>query len=119
MRRTTGREWAWIALATLVAQAAVTLLLAHHTDSPAPLWDASVLTLSLAATDGQTQKMIESWWLWIAVDVISVPLYVSRHLYPTALLYVVFGVICVNGLRSWRRALAIPPPGTIPAPDAV
>ena len=69
------------------------------------LRDASVLTLSLAATYGQTQKALESWWIWIVVDVISVPLYINRHLYPTAGLYVVFGVLCVGGLREWTRDL--------------
>ena len=38
---------------------------------------------------------------------ISVPLYVSRALYPTAALYVVFGVLCVVGLRAWRRDLLV------------
>ncbi len=104
VRRTTRREWAWLGAVTIVSTAAVTVCLARYTDSPVPLWDASVFTLSLAATYGQTQKLLESWWLWIVVDVISVPLYVSRHLYPTAALYVVFGVICVNGLIRWGRA---------------
>jgi nicotinamide mononucleotide transporter len=106
VRLTTRREWTWLALVTIVANALLTIFLSHHTDSPAPLWNASVLTLSLAATYGQTQKLLESWWLWILVDVISVPLYISRGLYPTAALYVVFGLICVKGLIDWRRALA-------------
>ena len=106
VRLTTRREWTWLALVTIVATVLLTIFLSHHTDSPAPLWDASVLTLSLAATYGQTQKLLESWWLWILVDVISVPLYISRGLYPTAALYVVFGLICVKGLIDWRRALS-------------
>lgn len=61
--------------------------------------------LSLAATWGQAEKRSESWWIWIAVDVISVPLYASRALYPTAGLYVIFGALCVLGLRSWSREL--------------
>jgi nicotinamide mononucleotide transporter len=105
VRRTTTMEWIWLGAATLAATAIVTYVLGNHTDSPVPLWDASVLTLSLAATYGQTQKTIESWWLWIAVDVISVPLYISRHLYPTAVLYVIFGLICVKGLIDWQRSL--------------
>ena len=73
------------------------LVLARHTDSPVPLWDASVLVLSLVATWGQARKWLESWWLWILVDVISVPLYVSRQLYPTALLYALFLGLCAHG----------------------
>ena len=107
--RTRGRQWAVLAAATAVATAGLATYLARATDSPAPLADASVLTLSLAATWGQAEKLVESWWIWITVDVISVPLYVSRGLYPTAAVYVLFGALCVVGLRGWRRALAVAP----------
>jgi nicotinamide mononucleotide transporter len=105
VRRTTRTEWFWLGALTLVTTGALATLLALETDSPAPLWDSSVLSLSLAATYGQAQKLIESWYLWILVDVISVPLYLSRNLLPTALLYVVFACICVRGLINWRRSL--------------
>jgi nicotinamide mononucleotide transporter len=106
VRRTRPREWAVLAAVVVVATGGLAAWLAHHTDSPAPLADASVFTLSLAATWGQAEKLLESWWIWIAVDVVSVPLYVSRGLYPTAGVYVIFGALCVVGLRGWRRALA-------------
>ena len=107
--RTRGRQWAVLAAVTAVATAGLATYLARATDSPAPLADASVLTLSLAATWGQAEKLVESWWIWITVDAISVPLYVSRGLYPTAAVYVLFGALCVVGLRGWRRALAVAP----------
>jgi nicotinamide mononucleotide transporter len=105
VRRTTRREWTWLSLSVCIATVGLGTFLDGQTDSPVPFWDASILTLSLAATYGQAQKAIECWWVWIAVDVISVPLYISRSLYPTAALYVVFGVLCVIGLREWRQAL--------------
>jgi nicotinamide mononucleotide transporter len=109
VRRVRRRE-AWIiAVATVVATAAIALLLARRTDAAAPLPDAAVLTLSVAATYGQAQKVIESWWVWIAVDLISVPLYVSRGLYPTAAVYALFLVLCVQGLRAWTRDLEARP----------
>jgi len=40
--------------------------------------------------------------------VISVPLYVVRALYPTALLYALFLALCVMGLREWQRLLRAP-----------
>lgn len=106
VRRTTRMEWAVLASLTAAATAGAAWWLAQRTDSPVPLWDAGVLTLSLAATYGQAKKLLESWWLWIAVDVLSVPLYVVRGLYPTAALYAVFLGLCVLGLRAWTRELA-------------
>jgi len=102
---TTVREWAVLALVAILGQAAWTAWLAVHTDSPAPFWDAAVLVLSLIATYGQAKKLLESWFVWIAVDAISVPLYLSRGLRPTALLFLGFGVLCVLGLRDWSRSL--------------
>ncbi len=105
IRRTNRAEWIGIIVAVVTAQIAVTTLLSLWADSPAPFWDSLVLVLSLAATFGQARKLIESWWIWIAVDMISVPLYLSQGLYPTAALYVVFGVLCVLGLRTWSAAI--------------
>lgn len=103
--RTSPVEWMGIAGAFAVVLAGWTWWLDAHTDSPAPFWDSAVLALSLVATYGQARKRLESWWLWIAVDVISVPLYLSRGLVPTAAVYAVFGGLCVVGLREWRAAL--------------
>lgn len=105
VRRATSTELGVGALTSLAGTAAAALILAHQTDSPVPVWDASVLVLSLVATYAQAEKLLESWWLWIAVDVISVPLYVSRALYPTALLYALFLALCGLGLREWLRLL--------------
>ena len=39
--------------------------------------------------------------VWIAVDLIYVPLYLSRDLHLTALTYIVFLGLCVLGWRQW------------------
>ena len=41
--------------------------------------------------------------LWIAIDVLSVMLYINRELYFLAGLYVALGVMSVLGLREWRK----------------
>jgi len=91
-----------IALAALIG---IALALHRHTDSPAPAIDAAIFALSLAATYGQARAWLESWWLWITVDIISVPLYYSRGLPLTAVLYVIFLLICLRGLAAWRAQL--------------
>jgi len=105
VRRTTALEWTVLAPATAAATVLVWAFLSRKTDSPVPVWDASVVSLSLAATYGQAKKLVESWWIWIAVDVLSVPLYVVRGLYPTSAVYAVFLALCVVGLRAWNREL--------------
>ncbi|MFF5787022.1 nicotinamide riboside transporter PnuC [Streptomyces sp. NPDC012693] len=106
VRRTTRTEWTWLITAGVVGTLALTLLLDRATDSTVPFWDALTTALSLMATYGQCRKRLESWWLWIAADLIYVPLYAHKELYLTSLLYVGFMTLCVLGLRGWTRDLA-------------
>jgi nicotinamide mononucleotide transporter len=84
---------------------ALTLLLSGATDSTVPFWDALTTSLSLMATYGQCRKRVESWWLWIAADLVYIPLYAYKELYLTSLLYVGFLTLCLIGLRGWSRDL--------------
>jgi len=41
---------------------------------------------------------------WITGDILVIGLYVYKHLYLTSVLYAVFLVMCIMGLREWQRA---------------
>lgn len=86
-------------------------LLYGHTDAALPYWDAGTTSFSLVAQWLQTRKWIENWWLWILVDAIYVGMYIVKHLYLTAGLYVVFLGLAVVGWRAWRGSLE-----RVPAP---
>lgn len=119
VRRTGRGEWAALAGCGVALTAALTAVLATWTDSDVPFWDALTTALSLLATYGQSRKLVESWWLWIAADVIYIPLYLYKGLHLTFALYVIFLGLCIAGLRSWRadltaRSLPTAPPATPP-----
>jgi nicotinamide mononucleotide transporter len=104
VRGTTRAEWLALGAAGVLLTAGMWLFLDHLTGSTVPLADAVTTALSLLATYGQTRKLVESWWLWIAADLIYIPLYAYKDLWLTAILYVVFLLLCVVGLRAWRSA---------------
>jgi nicotinamide mononucleotide transporter len=99
--RTTAPQWRALAVVGVVATAGMTVLLATATSSTVPLADSVTTVLSLLATWGQARKKVESWWLWIAADLVYVPLYLYKDLVLTAILYVGFLALCAMGLRNW------------------
>ncbi len=107
--RTPRAAWIRLAAAGALGTAGVFLLLDSATDSTVPLWDATTTALSLVAIYGQARKYLESWLLWIAADLLYIPLYAYKDLWLTAALYAVYLALCVGGWRAWRREA--PPPG--------
>jgi len=77
----------------------------------APFWDALTTVLSLAAQFLLCRKRLENWFFWILADIIYIPLYWSRNLPLTAVLYGVFLLMCLVGVSAWHRnwrAAALP-----------
>lgn len=70
-----------------------------------PYWDASATVLSLIAQWFLARKILESWVLWIAVDVLSIGIYFVKELYLTTGLYVIFLGLAISGLLAWKRAM--------------
>lgn len=95
-----------MAIAGVAATALIAWLLHAHTDSVTELADAGTTAFSLVAQVLLNQRWIESWYVWIAVDVALVALLASQGLHITAALYVVFIGLCVMGLRDWRAEMA-------------
>jgi nicotinamide mononucleotide transporter len=89
--------------AVVLATVGIAMILSHGTDSQVPWPDAFVLAASLLATYGQAKKIFQHWYVWIAIDLVSIPLYFSRGLNLTAILYVGFTALCVYGLIDWKR----------------
>jgi nicotinamide mononucleotide transporter len=109
--RTTRTEWLTLAAAIPLGTWALHEVLLR-VNGAAPLWDALTTVLSLAAQYLLCQKRLENWWIWITADLIYIPLYFSRHLPLTAVLYAVLLTMCLIGLSQWRRHFA---PAPVPA----
>jgi nicotinamide mononucleotide transporter len=87
-----------------------------------PLADAWILTGSILATYGMARGWVEFWLIWIAVDAVGVPLLLIAGYYPSAIMYIVYGAICVIGFVAWlrieRRERAETPPDGLAEPVA-
>lgn len=74
------------------------------TDTDVPHADGFLTAGSLLGQVLLSRKKVENWHAWIAVDILYVGLYVYKHLVLTAILYGVFVLMAVVGLRAWKRA---------------
>jgi nicotinamide mononucleotide transporter len=91
--------------AVLCAGAALTTLMWHGgilLNGAAPALDAITTGLSVVAQWLLMRRFIENWYIWIVADIIYVPMYFSRGLTLTAVLYAIFLLMCVRGLIEWR-----------------
>ncbi|AEK61406.1 Ribosyl nicotinamide transporter [Collimonas fungivorans Ter331] len=80
-------------------------VMASFTDAHIPWLDSALTSFSLVAQFWMARKYVANWWLWIAVDIIYVGVYIYKDLDLTAGLYAAFIVLAVIGLRNWQRQL--------------
>ncbi|MFI7169719.1 nicotinamide riboside transporter PnuC [Rhodococcoides fascians] len=65
--------------------------------------DAWIFTGSMLATFGMARGLTEFWLIWIAVDIVGVPLLVIAGFYPSAVLYLVYAGFVTWGFVVWVR----------------
>jgi nicotinamide mononucleotide transporter len=75
------------------------------TDAALPFLDSTLTSYSVVAQWLQTRKLLETWLVWIAVDVCYVGMFVAKELYLTAGLYAVFLYLAALGFVGWRRSM--------------
>ena len=88
----------WMGALGLAATAIYGLLLQAYTNAYAPFIDSGVLMFSVIAQLLLMGRRLQTWQFWLLVNTIAVPLYASRGLYLTSVLY---GVYWINALASW------------------
>jgi nicotinamide mononucleotide transporter len=91
--------------AALAVAGVMTPFLAQWTQTAAPLVDASTFTFSVLAQILLDRKRVETWPVWIVVNVLSVWLYASQQLWVFTGLYVFFFFNAFWGWWEWRQAM--------------
>ena len=94
-------------LACAVAWPAVALFLILFTDTDVPWFDGFATGLSLVGQFLLARKFIENWGVWLAVNVVSVGLFVHKGLWLTVGLYGLFALLSIAGYMAWRKRLHV------------
>jgi nicotinamide mononucleotide transporter len=94
---------AWL-MGTAIVSVVVGAALARWANAAAPYADSTLSTTSLVANWLLARKVLENWWLWIAVNVGYVILFWRKHLQLSAGLYAVLLILAIAGLVEWQRS---------------
>jgi nicotinamide mononucleotide transporter len=97
-------------LAVVLVAAANGWLMRSRTADAVPYVDALVAWGSVFTTWMVARKLLENWLYWIVLDLLAAGLYWSQGLYATAILFLLYSAIAVQGFRSWRASMAGPSP---------
>lgn len=102
-RWASGRERIFMVLFMLLGTGLLTPVF-RALGSYEPVWsDAWIFTGSLLATFGMAKGWVEFWLVWVAVDIVGVPLLWSAGYYASAFMYIFYGAFTLTGFFIWWR----------------
>jgi nicotinamide mononucleotide transporter len=93
------------ALAIVALSFVSSFFLRRYTPAALPFADSMVTWSSVFTTFLVARKVYENWHWWLLIDSVSACLYYTRHLYATMLLFGLYLILIVIGMREWRRSL--------------
>lgn len=83
------------------------LLLPRLFSMPAsyPFADTFIAVSSVVATVLLAKRILENWFLWITIDIISVFVYAKKHIYFISIEYAIFFLLASYGLFRWIKTI--------------
>lgn len=102
----THARWQVIAacvVATGLLWVVIARVLMRFTDSTIPWWDGLTTAMSIVALWMGARKYCEQWLFWLVVDVVTVPMQISKGLVWYPVLYTAYSAIALLGYSKWSR----------------
>lgn len=79
-------------------------LLTRYTDAAFPYVDSATTFAAIWSTFLIARKVLENWWYWFVIDMVSIVVYWSRGLELTSMLFVLYVILIPFGLIAWTRS---------------
>lgn len=78
-------------------------ILKKYTNSAVPWGDSFASAAAYTGMWQMARKKVENWIWWIITNFASIPLYFYKHAVFTSVQYLVFLVLAIMGLITWRQ----------------
>jgi len=96
-------QWVFFAVIYIVLYFSLLYFKTTFFEGAIPWADALAAASAFTGMWLMTKKKIESWWWWIVTNLVSIPLYFSKHYVFTSLYYIVLLILAVFGLIAWKQ----------------
>ena len=80
-------------------------ILERMSDAAFPYIDSLTTWFAIWATFLVAQKVLENWWYWLVIDLVSMAIYWSRDLQLTSVLFGIYVIMIPFGLWQWTRSM--------------
>ena len=94
----------WLVLIIAFGTLLMGWLFVTYTDAELAYADSFTTVASFVAMYLSAKKYLESWYLWFAIDVVQVALYLYKGIELYALLYLVYLGMAYLGWRAWKQS---------------
>lgn len=111
MQRLASRQRLWLVLGSVLATIVLGLVLRAIPGQNSPFVDAATNVLSIIATLLMMWRFAEQWWLYVALNVLTVSLWTIRYLADgyaadrMIFLWLIYLINSVFGLIIWARGV--------------
>jgi len=78
-------------------------LMENYTPADFPYFDATTTIFAVFATYLVVAKVLENWLYWLAIDFVSIYLYLQKDLTPTAVLFSLYVILAAYGYYQWKK----------------
>ena len=78
-------------------------VLRRYTQADLPLLDSLLTGFSLTAQVFLARKYLENWILWMAINLVSIGVYLYKELWFFMVLYLILLVLAAVGNRRWKK----------------
>jgi len=104
VRHTPWRAVLWLSALTALAIAVMGYLFDTRTDAELAYWDSATTCMSFAGMWLTARKYLESWLVWLLVDLIATAIYLLKGIELYAVLYGIYLIMAVQGWRAWQSS---------------
>lgn len=70
-----------------------------------PFVDAATTVFSFVAMYWMNKRIVESWVIWVSIDIVGIVLYWQKDVKLVSILYMVYLVLASSGLYAWIKRL--------------